>query len=142
MESYYIWIIAGVALLVGEIFTLDFSLTCFGLAAFGAAIAAFFGATFTVQVMVFSLTALVLFFTIRKYLAKLIHKSTAQANSNASALVGREGKVIQKVDSKAGTGRVKIDGDEWKAVADAVIAEGTDVKVVSVDSATIKVEKK
>ena len=42
MPAHY-WLILGIALLIGEIFTVDFSLSCFGLAAMIAAAASWAG---------------------------------------------------------------------------------------------------
>ena len=60
---------------------------------------------------------------------------------NADAVIGRKAVVTEDINHAAGTGRVRIDGDDWKAVSatDAVIKKGTEVKVIDRESLIVKV---
>ena len=61
--------------------------------------------------------------------------------SNADALLGRKGRVVETVKADS-FGRVQIDGDIWKAVTNEQndIPEGTNVRVISRESTIITVE--
>jgi membrane protein implicated in regulation of membrane protease activity len=61
----------------------------------------------------------------------------------ADALLGQVGEVSQCI-VKGGYGRVKLDGDDWKAEAPSAledIAEGAKVKIVGRESIILKVEE-
>ena len=64
--------------------------------------------------------------------------------SGVDALIGRVGVVSETIDSAANTGRVSIDGDDWKAVAadGDVIEKGEQVEVLEVNSVVLTVKKK
>ena len=61
--------------------------------------------------------------------------------SNADALMGRQGRVVEAVKADA-FGRVQIDGDIWKAVTNESqdIPEGANVRVIGRESTIITVE--
>jgi len=61
--------------------------------------------------------------------------------TNADAIVGRIGVVSERIDAEQHTGRVAIDGDDWKAVSkDGVtIEKGKSVKIVKLDSIILTV---
>ena len=62
--------------------------------------------------------------------------------SGVQALIGREAIVAETIDAQKGTGRVIIDGDDWKAVSDMVIDKGQKVIVKSIDSIILTVTPK
>ena len=72
------------------------------------------------------------------------HKDKNARKSGVDALIGRVGVVSETIDSAANTGRVSIDGDDWKAVAtgDCVIVKGEQVEVLEVNSVVLTVRKK
>jgi membrane protein implicated in regulation of membrane protease activity len=51
--------------------------------------------------------------------------------------------VSERIDGEQHTGRVAIDGDDWKAVSEdgAVIEKGTNVEIVKLDSIIVTVRK-
>ena len=62
--------------------------------------------------------------------------------SNADAIIGRVGKVTETI--KVGDyGRMKLDGDDWKAESDETedLPVGTKVRIVGRESIIVKVEK-
>ena len=87
---------------------------------------------------VFSIIALVY---VRPFAKRYLHKGEDTRVSNADALMGRQGKVVEVVKAD-GFGRVQIDGDIWKAVTNEVqdIPVGTTVHVVGRESTIITVE--
>ena len=72
------------------------------------------------------------------------HKDKNARKSGVDALIGRVGVVSETIDSAANTGRVSIDGDDWKAVAadGDVIEKGEQVEVLEVNSVVLTVKKK
>ncbi len=66
-----------------------------------------------------------------------------EAPSNADALIGRHGMVLQRVGRHA-AGQVKIDGEIWRARpavgAGETIETGTEVTVTAVDGVTVEVK--
>ena len=74
-------------------------------------------------------------------LVKKIQGKKNERKSNADALVGKRGIVIETIEA-GGFGYVKIDGDEWRSISAnaAEIAKGTTVTVISRDSIVLTVE--
>ena len=66
----------------------------------------------------------------------------ADVATNADALIGRQALVSEEIKPVVG-GRVKVDGDDWKAVtADGKSVEaGKAVKILKVDSVILTVEE-
>ena len=61
--------------------------------------------------------------------------------SNADALIGRIGIVIEAIPA-GGSGYVKVDGDEWKAVSQVPqeIKKGNKVEIIGRDSIIVTVK--
>lgn len=126
-----------------EIITPGFVLANFGVGAFAGALAAWLGADTTVQVIVFALTCLVSFFTVRPLLSRTMLKQGEQVKTGTAALVGRIAIVTTDIPKPPEMGRVKIDGDSWQAMISgpSTIAAGETVIVIAVNSTTLVVER-
>ena len=74
---------------------------------------------------------------------RFLDKKSKDVKTNADALVGRKGVVSERIDAAQHTGRVAIDGDDWKAVSEngEVIEKGTEVEIVKLDSIIITVKQ-
>ncbi len=141
MEPQYWWLIAGILLFLIEIFTPVFFAASLGIGAFVAALAAFFGASLEMQLLLFSIVSVLSIFIIRPLIKKYFY-SANEVTTNAEALIGKIGTVIQKVDA-SGLGRVAIDGDEWQFVQkeeNPLLGKGDKVRVVSRESIILTVE--
>ena len=70
-----------------------------------------------------------------------MHPVQKERRSNVSALVGRQGKVIEAISAEK-PGYVRVDGDEWRAVtADGTAIErGVIVRITAIDSIIVTVE--
>ena len=70
-----------------------------------------------------------------------MHKNKEQRVSNADAIIGRIGRITERIEPNE-YGRVKIDGDYWKAQANnnTAIEEGTQVRIVKLESIIVTVE--
>jgi membrane protein implicated in regulation of membrane protease activity len=141
MEPQYWWLIAGIALFLVEIFTPGFFAASLGIGAFSAAIAAWVGANLEVQLLIFSLVSVISIIILRPIIKK--HLEAKDVRTNADAMIGRIGTVVQVVDKKTGQGRMALDGDEWQFVlsdATANPAKGDQVRVLERNSIVLTVE--
>lgn len=140
MDVCYYWLIAALILVVVEIFTAGFAVMCFAIGCAAGAIAAFCGWAFNGQMATAIIVAIVSFVLVRPFVLKCLNLKRDEVLTNADALIGRVGTVSETIDASANTGRVAIDGDDWKAVSPTVIPKGTHVRVIGRDSIILKVE--
>ena len=99
------------------------------------------GLGFYLQLLVFAVFTLISLFWVRPFAQRYLHKGEDNRVSNADALMGRQGRVVETVKAD-GFGRVQIDGDIWKAVTNGSvdIPEGSNVRVIGRESTIITVE--
>lgn len=107
------WLIAGLVLLILELFTTTFFLMWIAAAAFLAAGAAYLTDPVWVEWAVFTVAGVVLLIVTRP-LARSIH-GTVTLPSNVDRLVDEKAYVLQTIDNDHNTGRVRIESDEWRA---------------------------
>ena len=141
MSEAQIWIVAGIILFIAEIITPGFVLANFGVAAFASAIAAWFGADITVQVIVFAVASVVSFIVVRPLLTRTMLREGKGIPTGTQAIIGREAKVTADIPTPPEAGRVKLDGDSWRAMSSnrEPITIGSTVKIDSVESTTVYV---
>ena len=137
---WQLWSLVGILCLILELTSGDFFIMCFSIGAFVTAIVAAFVPSFTVQVIVFAVASLLCLLFVRPLALKYFHRKDPDRPSNADAMVGRRGVVTEKIEA-GGYGRVKIDGDSWKAQSSisSDINKGTRVEVTAIDSVIITV---
>ena len=142
MQAYLIWLIAAIVLIIFEICSATFGAICFAIGAGFSALAAGLGANLTWQIIVFAVVSLLTFIFLRPFMMKFLDRKSKDVKTNADALVGRKGIVSERIDAAQHTGRVAIDGDDWKAVtADgSVIEKGVEVEIVKLDSIILTVK--
>ncbi|MBR1557331.1 MAG: NfeD family protein [Prevotella sp.] len=138
---WQIWAAIAVICLILELTSGDLFIICFSFGALAAAIVAAIGLNGYWQLAAFALFTLVCLFWVRPLAKRYLHKGEDNRVSNADALLGRQGRVVETVKA-GGYGRVQIDGDIWKAVTQGNedIPEGATVKVVDRASTIITVE--
>jgi membrane protein implicated in regulation of membrane protease activity len=130
------WVGAAVALGIVEMFILDVVVLMLIGGALAGALVTALGAPLWVQIIVFCVVSVILFFTLRPWALRQFNKRTPVTETNASAQVGRRAVVVSDV-SEAG-GRVKLSGEVWTARTEysGLLPAGTDVQVVRIDGAT------
>lgn len=135
------WLVLGVLLLIGEVFTMDFSLTCFGLACFVAALLSWLGLGLYWQLGIGAVVIFTLLFTLRPIFLKYLHKGEHHVKTNVDALAGKKAKVfeVSAEDNKKGT--VKIDGDLWNIHCNTSLKKGDDIVVEKVEGVTLSVKR-
>ena len=138
---WQVWLVVAVLCLIMELMSGDFFIICFSIGAAFAALTAFCAGGFYLQMAMFVLFTLICLFWVRPLARRYLHRGEDTRVSNADALLGREGRVVEAVKA-GGYGRVQIDGDIWKAVTQqtADIPEGSPVRVVARASTIITVE--
>ena len=136
------WAIVAVICLILELMNGDFFIMCFAIGGVCAAICAAVCDNIYWQMAIFALFTLISLFLVRPFALRYLHKNDDARPSNVDALIGRKGKVIETIEA-GGFGRVAIDGDVWKAVAegDTTIPRGAQVRVKSMESITVTVEQ-
>lgn len=138
MKVIYIWL--GIALILAaiEVATLSFTTIWFVASGLLAMVISFFTDIFLIQFAVFVIVGIVLLATTRPMIKKFLKKNDTK--TNADRIIGMEGIVTEKI-SKNQDGVVKVDGKEWTAFADSVIAVSSTVLVLEIKGVKIKVRK-
>ena len=138
---WQMWVVIAVICLIMELMAGDFFIICFSIGAAFAALTAFCGGGFYLQMTMFAVFTLVSLFWVRPFARRYLRKGEDSRVSNADALMNRQGRVVETVRAD-GFGRVQIDGDIWKAVTNEPqdIPEGSAVRVVGRESTIITVE--
>lgn len=143
MEVYQIWLIVAIILVILEIATAGFGVICFAIGAGFAALIAGLGGNLTWQIVIFAVVSLLTFIFLRPVVMRFLEKKSKDVKTNAEAIVGRKGIVSERIDATQHTGRVAIDGDDWKAVSEdgSVIEKGQTVEIVKLDSIIVTVKQ-
>ncbi len=135
-----LWLlISGICIII-ESFTMGFFVFWFSIGALFALIVSLFTQNLFIQSAVFVISStLLLLFT--KPLIKKMVKTQKTKPTNVYSIIGKEGIVLEKIDSLNSTGKVKVNGELWSAISDEDIEKDTIVKVLSVNGVKLKVQK-
>ncbi|MBN2237960.1 MAG: NfeD family protein [Bacteroidales bacterium] len=141
MEVWHILITIGIVAFIFEIFTAGFISASVGIGFIFAAIGNYLELEVKWQILLFSLGLILTYFLIRPIMQKVGYNKDL-IKTNHDALVGKTGRVTQEINTKENTGRVAIDGDDWKAATknNEIISIGATVKVVALESIILIVE--
>lgn len=137
------WTIVTILCLIMELASGDFYVTCFAIGAIVSIVAAGVGLPFWVQVVAWAVCSVLSIRLVRPRILKAMRQGGDDRKSNADALEDRIGEVSERIP-QGGYGRVKIDGDDWKAqslTANCDLERGEKVRVVGRESIILKVEK-
>ncbi len=139
--QWHWWAGAALVLMIAEMFVPGFFLLCLGIGCLGGSLAAGLGASSAIQLLAFSVLALVSFFTVRPVLMKQFWKD-GEVKTNMDALVGQKGRVTQDFDPGLRLGRVSAGGDDWRAecISEHPLHVGDLIEVVRVESNTLIVK--
>ena len=66
---------------------------------------------------------------------KMMHGKSDGQVSGIGTYVGKQGNITEKVDAQAGSGRIKIGGESWRAISDKdiIIEEESLATVVRIE---------
>ena len=140
----WLWLYFGAFLMLMELMAPGFVIFFFGLSAATVGLCrALFGEAFdlTWQLAAFSAFAILYLVLLRRWMKRLFLGGRSDTKTDfGNEYVGRVGKVTEAIEPPL-AGRVEIGDSSWSAVADAAIAVGTTVKVISQNNLTMKVEE-
>ena len=142
-KLWLVWTLICVLALILEVSSGTFYRMCFAVGAACSIITSLFPTPLWVQVLVFAVASAVCVFCVRPFVVKYVHPGHDNRVSNADALIGRTGTVIEPITPEK-AGYVKVDGDEWRAVTDdgEIIPKGEEVVIRKRDSIIVTVTKK
>lgn len=135
-----LWVAAGVALLLVEIFTLTVAAGMVGAGALVAALAAAVGAPVAAQVGVFAAVSAGLLVVAREPVQRALGARATGADIDPRELSGKVAVVVQRVSDN--TGQVRLSGELWRArpwSGTGPIDVGASVTVAAVEGATVLV---
>ncbi|MCD8306548.1 MAG: NfeD family protein [Prevotella sp.] len=137
-----LWLCVAVVCLIIELTSFDFYVTCFAIGALGGLLGALLGLPLWAQALLWAVVSVLSICFVRPMLTRHLHKPSRVRASNAEALIGRRGTVIETIHS-GGFGYVKIDGDEWRSVSEKgeEIAAGETVEVIARESIILTVRR-
>lgn len=143
MEHWQYWIITGIILFAIEIYTPGFVLASFGIACMFSGLAAVFGLSLSVQLSVFAAGSIFVFVTIRPFVQKFLYSGEKLATGTC-ALIGKTGKVTDRISNRDNSGRINVGGESWKACSDTDEPIEVDeiVEIKGISGVTLKVIKK
>lgn len=132
----FIWIILAIVFFSLEMLTGSFILLWFGVSSLIAAILNYLHFDFYTQFGAFLIISIILL----AYTKKFSIKVTPETNKKTTAerLIGKEAKVIRKIDDENII--VKVSGEEWSAYAKNNVNIGDIVKVCGIESIKLIVE--
>lgn len=142
-NMWLFWTVVMFLCLIMELSSGDFYVICFAIGALVDIPVAIIGAPFWLQVVVWAICSVLSILLIRPRLLRAIHRGEDKRKSNYDALAGQIGEVSEDI-MPDGYGRVKLDGDDWKAEAPYAatnIKKGERVKVLGHESIILQVEK-
>ncbi len=141
MDNWQIWILITLALFVAEVFHPVFFFAALGIAAAAATVSAFFF-SFEIQLLVFAICGIIVFFTIRPSVVKYIY-SSKETKTNIDAMIGKSAIVTEDILPQSNTGRVKVGEETWIGVSldGKPIKKGEKVAIVNVEGTKLYVVK-
>ena len=144
MTVWQIWLLIAAVFVVIEIFTSGFAVACFSVGCVFGAILAACDLSLTWQIVAFAIGTFLAFVLIRPVVMKYLDKKTndSHVKTNMDNIIGKTAVVTERIEEN-GYGRVKIDGDDWKAMTDNGMAAevGEKVQIVSYESIILTVKK-
>lgn len=144
MTIWQIWLLIAAVFVVIEIFTSGFAVACFSVGCVFGAILAACDLSLTWQVVAFAIGTFLAFVLIRPVVMRYLDKKTNNdhVKTNMDNIIGKTAVVTERIEEN-GFGRVKIDGDDWKAqTIDGTAAEiGEKVMIESYESIILTVKK-
>ena len=138
MDPGLAWAVVGLTLVIAELLTGTFYLLMLGVAAFGAAAAAWLGQDFGTQSIVGSLVAVAGCYGVHAYRAR------NSAGQMAPVDAGMPATFESWLDAGSRLARVRYRGAAWDARVEGgeLVESGATLYVVAVDGNTLKVSKK
>ncbi|MGA2208627.1 MAG: NfeD family protein [Acidimicrobiales bacterium] len=136
------WFLIAAVFLVAEFGHRAFYALFIGLGAIVAAVLALAGAGVIVQIPAFAVAALLGLFLVRPNLVRAMSSGEGRLVSGLQGQVGKEVFVAEAIGGAANPGRVRVEGELWKAISQdgKPIPSGTLVMVLELQGTTFVVQ--
>lgn len=137
-----VWLVILIVLLIIEILTLGLTTIWFAGGALTAFIAAEFGASLPVQIVLFFVVSLVLLIFTRP--VALRYFNAKRTKTNSESLIGKKAVVTQSIDNSLGVGEATVNGLVWTARAEEFqdsIEKGKTVTIIAIDGVKLIVRE-
>lgn len=143
MEVWHVWVIIALIFVIVEIFTTGFAVMCISVGCLFGAVASSMDFELKWQLLAFAVGTALAFLTIRPIVCKLLYRKTNEVKTNVDALIGRRALVTERIDGELHPGRVKVDGDDWKAISSETtpLEVGEPVEIIAINSVILTVKK-
>lgn len=143
MEVWHYWVIIALVFVIVEMFTTGFAVMCISFGCLFGALASVLDWEFKWQLLAFAVGTALAFLTVRPLVYKFFYKKGQEVKTNVDALVGRMAIVTERIEGQLHPGRVKLDGDDWKAVSldKEPIEVGEAVEITAINSVIVTVKK-
>lgn len=132
------WIIMIVILTLFEAVSINLTTIWFVISGIAALIISFFNDSIILQFGVFVILGVILLFTTRPLLKKLI--KVEEIKTNLDRVIGMKGVVTSKIVPLE-IGEVKVDGKRWSAISDKIIEVEDTIEVLKIDGVKLIVKK-
>jgi membrane protein implicated in regulation of membrane protease activity len=109
------WLILALIFFVGELLTAGFFLVAFGVGAALAALFALLGVDIVWQLAIFVVVSAVVVFSLRRF-ADSVSPAKQPAQVGVDRVLGKMAVVIETIDALNGTGIVRVNAEEWRAL--------------------------
>ena len=136
--DWIFWLVLVIVLAIIEIATVNLLTVWFVISGIVAMILSFFVDNSAITSTVFSVLGIILLFTTRPRLKKIL--PTQKARTNIDRVIGMTGVVTAEI-KKNQIGEVKVDGKTWSAISDKLIAVGENVIIDAIDGVKLVVRK-
>lgn len=140
IQPWILWAVLAAILMIGEIFTAGVFLIFFGIGAIPAVFVAYFHGSLFWQLMAFIASSGVLLAFARPLALRLTKDTPGDVGPDR--VIGKNGVVLDEIDPKTGSGRVRIEREEWRAESDTgeKIPADTWVEVLRVEGTRLVVK--
>lgn len=108
-----VWLGVMIVLIVIELATMGLTTIWFAGGAAAAFVSALLGANVILQAVLFLVVSVLLLIFTRPFAARYINRGNV--STNVEAIPGKTAVVIEEISNLKGTGRVRLDGNEWMA---------------------------
>ncbi len=137
--TFDFWIVLAIVAIICELLSLSFFLLSIGFGAIAAGILNYYNFDPVQQVIAF-IVITILFVIISRPLAKHLTKNSSKKKATTDRFLGKKGVTIENINPKS-SGRIRIYGEEWRAISDQDIQKGEEVIVQNVSGVKLVVKK-
>lgn len=143
MHEWQMWLVAALLLVVAEMAAPGLWMLSVAAGCLAAGLVSIVVPGVVVPALTFAAGTLLSLVGIRPFLVRYLHSRGTSIQTNVDALAGKVGIVSEYIDPATGKGRVRVEGEDWRAASltDTALAAGTRVMVVRVEGATLYVDK-